>query len=232
MLDQFLVALNEYGHALPPNIHTIWFDWARIHEAVRDAASAREETWPLPELYGCLALAQHHGIPTRLLDWSRSGRVAGFFAAERAAIWVRDEFPPQVETEMLAVWAYRESRARRLWAEAESAVILIAVPQDYNRNMRAQRGVFTIHTQYTADPNAPPVAHSLDDLVRDRVEEIGGGAEGHEPDSDVILREITLPVSQAPRLLRLLSYEGVTRASLFPSIDGVVQALGQKRLWG
>jgi len=42
---------------------------------------------------------------------------------------------------------------------------------------------------------------------------------------------LTLPVEQAPKLLRLLSYEGIDGASMFPSADSVVRAMRERPLW-
>ncbi len=60
----------------------------KIHHHLKDE--------PLPErTLEWLSLMQHHGVPTRLTDWSRSPYVASFFALE--------EFAPSVKSS--AVWA-------------------------------------------------------------------------------------------------------------------------------
>jgi hypothetical protein len=42
---------------------------------------------------------------------------------------------------------------------------------------------------------------------------------------------VTLSVEQAPRLLRLLAYDGITGASMYPGTDGVVRAMRERSLW-
>ena len=62
--------------------------------------SFADNRWPHDDLLSLVALAQHYGLPTRLLDWTRNAFVAAYFAAEVAINNQND--PP----ERLAVWGF------------------------------------------------------------------------------------------------------------------------------
>ena len=47
----------------------------------------------------------------------------------------------------------------------------------------------------------------------------------HERSTMRILVQLTLPVTEAPKLLRFLREEGVSGASLFPGFDGVARGI-------
>lgn len=229
MLDLFLQSLNRHGHSLPPDVHAIWFRWHEIMERVRGAATRGEGAWPFRELYGLVALAQHHGVPTRLLDWSLNARTAAYFAAERAAKWSRDGFPGENPVESLCIWAFQEAVTRDLWRGAKDLVALIHPPAERNLNLRAQQGVFTLHINSQATPGRRPVAASVDELVRERLDSPPDG--WRLPEGTVIMRQLSLPVTEAPKLLRLLAYQGVTGASVYPTIDGVVNGMVETSYW-
>lgn len=45
------------------------------------------------------------------------------------------------------------------------------------------------------------------------------------------LRRLQLPWSETPKLLRMLSYEQIDAARMFPGRDGVVSSMKEHRLW-
>lgn len=79
-----------------------------------------------------LSLAQHHGIPTQLLDWSEDPLTAAYFALGEPS------------DEDLCVWALRNHRTVY---SGEPRLTLSSVSTLGNENIRAQSGMFLSYEQ-------------------------------------------------------------------------------------
>lgn len=160
---------------------------------------------PNLEVFPLMALAQHHGLPTLFLDWSRLAYVAAYFAAAGAL----DPVTTGLSTH-LAVWALRIviDDKRMSWSDLR----LYQAPGATNPYLRAQHGLFTILDSEKVSSIEEHVAHTPQDS-RWQFE----------------LRRLTLPVHEAGRLLRLLSFHGIDGASMFPGADGVVRAMRERK---
>jgi FRG domain len=96
--------------------------------------------WPLDSEWELLALAQHHGLPTRLLDWTESPLVAGYFACRDHRD--RDGAIYALNTVSVADPAISPFSTKR---------VAKFRPSHITSRITAQRGVFTIHN----DPQRP-----------------------------------------------------------------------------
>jgi hypothetical protein len=79
------------------------------------------------------ALAQHHGIPTALLDWSTQSLKAAYFAAAEAAKGPDDD--------KMVVWALHRRSIESRTSHQDFAIV--TPPSWTNRNLFAQAGTFT-----------------------------------------------------------------------------------------
>ncbi|MGM5027392.1 FRG domain-containing protein [Tardiphaga sp. 862_B3_N4_1] len=151
------------------------------------------------------ALAQHFGVPTRLLDWSEDPLVAAFFAVER---W-------DTPTDAAVFMILPEARYRREDVVSLGPHQVIAFrPPAIDRRIPAQRSVFTYHPH---DPDDQPF------VSLDKRQNIGGkiGNPAGKGGSVRGFAKIIIPQAIKRALFVRLSGVGVDRRNLFPGLDGV-----------
>ena len=163
----------------------------------------------------CLALMQHHGASTRLLDFTKSPFVAAFFALESAS---RDVAVFALNTP--ALWhsapAFDPSLTRtkidpRLpgnfdayFARNQLPLIWFGEPSEMDSRLVAQSGLFVV----------PGVL----DQPLDAILASYGGSEGR-------LIKFVLPLEMRNDAMRALYRMNVTYATLFPDLDGLARSV-------
>jgi hypothetical protein len=185
--------------------------YARPH-----SAATNENDWEE------LISAQHHGVPTRLLDWTYSPLIAAFFATRPGgdecdrAIWRLEwqqvhnafRFPPvALLTRDLEAQLAEDGRASpwKLFAQDRNArpFACLVAPPSLDARIVAQAAVFTISSDKWQSFDAFLESHGLGDA----------------------LTRFIIPADIASLIRDQLDLVGVDERRLFPDLDGVGAAL-------
>lgn len=161
-----------------------------------------------------IALAQHHGLPTRLLDWTQSPLVALFFAVD----FFRDSAPYRDAhlDEDGVVWILHASTVPRLPYENLRQIdniqpdALIYFPAHINPRINAQQSCFTTHQQ-PGEYGSVPIEW----------EELVG------PFSR-LMRKLVIPANKKKLLRNELDKLGVNHFTIFPDLVGLCKKLEWK----
>lgn len=166
----------------------------------------------------CLALMQHHGAPTRLLDFTKSPFVAAFFALERASsdavvyalntpvLWrasprkapdlTRDKIDPR-----------KKGNFQTYFLQNSFQILWTGEPEEMDERLVAQSGTVVV----------PGV---LDRPLNAVLSEY--------PDEHALIKKIVLRCHLREEAMKALYRMNITNATLFPGLDGLARSISME----
>ena len=201
-LTEFGLLADSIGMDIPKSVP--------LHDSIIEECA---NVNPLTQMFPIAQIAQHHGVPTRLLDWTTNPLFAAYFAA--LACTKLSNTPDKI-----SVWAMKRNYfGQPANPRCDSLRMKFYTPtSNFTPNIFAQRSVlsgFTDGVKEFVD------VHKRWPEVEDSISDRPGEWDSPGP----YLAELSISSSQASDLLVRLEREGINAATLAPSLDNVARTM-------
>lgn len=212
----FLESADKVGINTPLDYNSLHLHQKLFDDLISENEAELDSEFPAPEFLPSMAMAQHYGVPTRLLDWTESPLIAAYFAAENASTLAGADR----EKSDFSVICLGTQLLRKV-----TSLKYVSAPRANNPFLRAQKGAFTLirnANQFFLKNGRWP---SIEDVV----------ANERDPQTHYFrapLVRFSLPASEADNLLRFLYRLDISKLTIMPSFDNAAEHLAYKKaLW-
>jgi len=172
--------------------------------------------------FRCMAMMQHHGAATRLIDFTKSPFVAAFFALQGAtgdaavyalntpALWYMTP-KDMPELHRANINPRTNDVLEKYFLSNEYPIIWFGEPDEMDHRLVAQSGLFVIPGQLHK-----PVEKLLE-----------GYTSGGRKDPDLLI-QLVLRHEMRQQSMKELYRMNITHASLWPDLDGLARSMNQE----
>ena len=169
---------------------------------------------PLPEWW---ALMQHHGAPTRLLDWTYSPFVAAYFAAERhddrdGAVFVVHGVSALAPFRQAYGNGSRISNSELVSSDTKP-VLMFWTPGKRSQRLVAQQGTFSLSVDVLGVHDEQISASCATALI--------------DQPAKLLFEKWLIPAQNKDSFMRGLRAMNITAHSLFPGVDGLGRSVSE-----
>lgn len=225
LLFQFYKLANQQGLNIPKNEE--FNHLVVINSYANEKEKKLPKKWYEPNFEDIAALAQHYGLPTRMLDWTFDPFTALYFAVIGASkhILQANKIPEQ---KYISIWAlYSE-----LQMICDKNLRFVIPNYSNNPNLCAQQGLLVYWHRAieekellcTTEINEIDVK-PLNDKIHDHLKK------EHPIDLQVSkMYRYDLKYSEVPKALDYLLDRGLTAAKYFPGFDGIKRAMDEREM--
>lgn len=172
------------------------------------------------EIFEWLSLMQHHGAPTRLLDFTWSPYIAAFFALEtatnNAAIWavypielrkkqnVSEQLSKELDNDKIGIGIGNNYNS--YFINNEYSFLTFEEPYRMNNRLTAQSGTFIIPSR---------IDMTIDEIIEEVIDK----------DNKLLVKFELNTAQMRHETLRKLYNMNITNAALFPDLDGLAKSM-------
>jgi hypothetical protein len=221
LLLDFYELVNEIGLKVPGDFRSIESPKEREFVVTLD-----DYSWPPEHLIELTAIAQHHRVPTRFLDFTYNALVAAFFAVYEFLEEGSDGKGESVEADdgRFAIWAIDGDFMDSTWPRQyiTSRLQRVSVSGFDNVFLQRQNGLFIYDTQASSNVSGKgyqPINEIIELEARWHIDQ--------KKNKELVpaIVKLDVPRKEAKELLRQLEKQRVNRAYLMPTYDNVRQTI-------